>query len=185
LKIATWDCEAWDLSPEFAPLLCVSIEDVYTKKMTTFRNDKYVKAGKADGMADDHALVVDARDFIEQFDMTYGWYSKGYDFQLLNTRLSKWGERLLIPHWHIDGTWYFRGWRGVKPKSSKLKHVAEFYGIEQKPEVPPDVWLNARGGQKKAMDIVVDRCEADVRITRQCVERAIRDRTIKTISRYP
>jgi len=185
VKIATWDCEAWDLSPEFAPILCISVQDVQTGEMITFRQDEYVKRKKADGMADDHQLVVDARDYIETFHMTYGWFSKGYDFQLLNTRLAKYEERPIKSAFHIDGTWFFRGWRGLKTKTSKLKHVAEFFGFEQKPEVMPDTWLNARGGQKKAMDEVVDRCEADVRITTACVEKAIELGLVKNIQRYP
>lgn len=185
MRVATWDCEAWDLSPEFAPLLCVVVETEGEDEPAVFRQDEYVEAGKADGMADDHALVVDVRDYLETFDLTYGWYTKGYDFHLLNTRLAKYGERPIRSAFHIDGTWYFRGWRGLKTKTSKLKHVAEFFGFEPKPEVHADTWLQARGGSKEAMDIVVDRCKADVRITYQCVEKAIDLGLVKNIQRYP
>ena len=185
MKIAYWDCEAWDLSPEFAPLLCVSVLSLPDGEMVTFRQDEYIKRKKADGMADDRALAIDVRDYLKGFHLTGGWYSKGYDIQLVNTRLAKFGEELMKPVLHIDGTWYFRGWRGLKPKSSKLKHVAEFFDFEQKPEVPPDTWLNARSGQKAAMDVVVDRCEADVRITRACIEKALDLGIISNIQRYP
>lgn len=186
MKIATWDCEAWDLSPEFAPIICVSVLDNNTGEMVTFRQDEYIRRKKAADMMDDHQLVCDVRDHLKLFDLTIGWYSKGYDIQLINTRLAKHGEEELLPsQLHLDGTWYFRGWRGLKPKSSKLKHVAEFFGFEQKPEVAADVWLGARLGKKAAMDEVVERCEADTRITRDCVMKAIRLGLVKNIQRYP
>jgi hypothetical protein len=73
----------------------------------------------------------------------------------------------------------------LKPKSGKLKHASELFGFEPKPEVEPETWLYARGGQKAAMDEVVERCEADVRITREVIERAMDIGLIKNISRYP
>lgn len=185
MKIATWDCEAWDLSPEFAPILCISIQDVHTGEIITLRQDEYVADGRAVDMTHDHLLVRDARDMLEQYDMTYGWYSKGYDIQLLNTRLARWGERLMESRLHVDGTWYFRGWRGLKTKTSKLKDVSKFFGFEPKPEVEPQIWLSARVGNKEAMDEIVERCEADTRITTVCIEQAIKLGLVKNIQRYP
>lgn len=153
--------------------------------MITFRQDDYLRRKKADGMSDDHQMVVDLRDYIQSFHISCGWYSKGFDFQLLNTRLAKYGEQPIQSRLHLDGIWFFRGWRGLKPMSSKLKHVSKFFGFEEKPDLHPDVWLNARGGQKEAMDEVVERCEADVRITRSCIEKALDLNLVKNIQRYP
>jgi uncharacterized protein YprB with RNaseH-like and TPR domain len=193
MRIAYFDVEAWDLSPEFAPLLCASILDANTNEMITLRQDKYLRRGnhgrgsgpKVDGMADDEQLLLDLKGILSGYHLTCGWYSKGYDIPLINTRLVKYGHKPLDSFFHLDGTWYFRGWRGIKPKTSKLKHVAEFFDFEQKPEVMPDVWLNARGGSKKAMDEVVARCEADVRITRACIEKVLDMGLAKNIQRYP
>lgn len=193
MKIAYWDIEAWDLSPEFAPLLCASILDANTGEMTTLRQDKYLRRGNhgrgsgpaVDGMTDDEQLLLDLKGILGGYHLTCGWYSKGYDIPVVNTRLAMYGHGPLESSFHLDGVWYMKGWRGLKPKSSKLKHVAEFFKFEQKPEVEPNIWLKARGGSKCAMDEVVARCEADVRITKQIIEKILDLGLAKTISRYP
>lgn len=111
--------------------------------------------------------------------------SKGFDITMLNTRLAKWGERPLKPMLHLDGIWYFKGWRGLKAKSAKLADVSDFFGFEPKPEVDPETWLMARHGKKKAMDVAVQRCEADVRITKQCIDKALDLELVRNIQRYP
>lgn len=184
MRICYFDCEAWDLSPEFAPILCISVLSLPDGEMTTFRQDKYLKRGDAEDMTDDRALCMDARDFIEEHHISCGYFSKGYDLSLIRSRLAYHDERPLKEMMHFDPIWGFKGWRGIKPKSSKMKHVAEFFGFEQKPEVESETWLKARGGNKKAMDIVVDRCEADVRITRQIAEKCIELNLLKNITRY-
>ncbi len=186
LTMAYFDIEAWDLTGSYGPLLCVSILSQHDNKMRTFRQDDYLRAGIAKDMTHDQCLALSTRDYLETFHMTAGWYSKGYDIPHLNTRLAKWGERPMRMQLHLDGIWYFKGWRGLRPVSSKLKHVAEFLELpEQKPSVHPDVWLMARAGNKEAMDEVVERCEADTRITRLCIERALDMGLIRQISRYP
>ena len=183
MRVAYWDCETWDLSPQFGALLCASVLDAGTNKMTTFRVDEYLRKKLAEDMTDDKQLCVDLRDHLETFHVTSGWFSTGFDLSLLRTRLVMHGERPLKPHLHIDCIWKYRGWQGLKPMSSKMKHVAEFLGLEPKPDVKPEVWMKAKGGNKKAMDEVVRRCESDVRITRAITERTLDlglQRTIQT-----
>lgn len=184
MRIATFDIEAHDLSPEFAPLLCLSVLSHPSDEMTTFRQDDYVKRGLAEDMTDDRQLCVDARDFLESHHILVSYFGKGFDMSLLRTRLVKHGERPLKEMPHLDAIWGYRGWRGLKPMSSKMKHVAKFFGFEEKPEVGPDVWLKARAGNKKAMDEIVERCEADVRITHRLAEKALELNLLKNITRY-
>ena len=153
--------------------------------MITFRQDQFLKQRLAEDMTDDQALCVAARNLLDEQHMTAGYFSKGFDVAFLNTRLAMYDEKLLQPKLHLDPIWFFKGWRGLKPMSSKMKHVAKFLGLEQKPDVDPEVWLKARGGNKKAMDEIVERCEADVRITRAIAEKAMDMQLIKNIQRYP
>lgn len=185
MKIAYWDIETHDLNGAFGPILCASILSEPDGKMKSFRQDEYVRKGLAEDMLDDRQICVDLRDYLETFHVTCGWFSKGFDITMLNTRLAKWGERLLKPMLHLDGIWYFKGWRGLKAKSAKLADVSGFFGFEPKPEVDPETWLMARHGKKKAMDVAVKRCEADVRITKQCIEKALDLELVKNIQRYP
>lgn len=184
MKIAYWDLETWDLSPQWGPILCASVLDSSTGVMKTFRIDEYRRKRKAKDMTDDHALVVDLRDYLEAFHITAGWFSKGFDITHLRSRLVLHGERPLREHLHLDCIWMFKGWRGLRPMSSKMKHVAEFLKLEPKPDVPPEVWMAAKGGNRAALDEVCDRCEADVRITAAITEKAFDLGLVKTIQRY-
>ncbi len=160
--------------------------------MITLRQDQYVKKGLAEDMVDDAQLCIDLRNLLNEQHITAGWFSKGYDITHLNTRLVANGEtKLLDSKLHIDCIWYYKGWRGLKPMSSAMKNVAKFLkdagvkGMEEKPEVPAAVWQKARVGNKKAMDQVCSRCEADVRITRAITEFTADIGFIKNIQKYP
>ena len=69
--------------------------------------------------------------------------------------------------------------------SGKLKYVSKFYGFEEKPDLAPEVWLKARLGNKVATDEVVARCEADVRITAEIIDKSFDLNLIRNIQRYP
>ncbi len=61
-----------------------------------------------------------------------------------------------------------------------MKHVAEFFGAEKKPDVAPETWMKAKAGNRKAMNEVVERCEADVRITAD--NTSVIDSTVAAVS---
>lgn len=183
MRFGTFDIETWDLGADFGPLLaaCVEIDG----KMHTLRQDDFVKRKLAEDMTDDRALLAELKALLDSCNMTSGWFTKGFDIAHVSTRLVKWGLPPLASRLHVDANWYFRGWRGLKTKTSKMKHVSEFFGFEEKPEVPAEVWLKARGGNRKAMDVVVDRCQADVRITRAITDKAFDLGLVRNISMYP
>lgn len=185
LKIAVFDIETWDLGAEFGPLVCASVLLLPENKMVTFRQDSYLRRKKAADMTDDRALLCDLRDLLDSRHLSIGWFSKGFDRPHINTRLAMHGECMLKAQLHIDPIWYYKGWRGLKTKTAKLKHVSEFFHFEEKPEVPPEVWLKARGGNRKAIDEVVERCEADTRITAQIAKRTLDLGLVRNIQIYP
>jgi len=184
VRVAYFDLETHDLKPEFGPIICASVLDSGSGEMKTFRMDSYRRRKKAKDFNDDRALAVDLRDYLETFHVTAGWFSKGFDLSHLRSRLVYHGERPLKEMLHVDANWYFRGWRGLKPMSSKLKHVSQFFGFEEKPDVKPEVWMAAKQGNKVALDEVCERCEADVRITAAITEKAFDLGLIKNINRY-
>ena len=184
MKICFWDLECWDLKPTFGPLLCVSVLDESTGKMKTFRIDQYIRKGLAEDMTDDRQLCLDVRDHLETFQITVGWFSKGFDMAFLRTRLVMHGDRPLREHLHLDCIWFYKGWRGLKPMSASMKNVAKFLKLEEKPDVAPDVWMSAKGGNKKAIDEVCNRCEADVRITKAITDKSFELGLVKNIQRY-
>lgn len=154
--------------------------------MITFRNDKI-----SDSLEDDGDIAAEIKALLEQHDITAGWHTKGFDIPFLQTRLVQAGHEPLERHWHVDGMYFFRGWRGLDLRSSKLKVVAEFldnagYDIERKPDVDVKVWIEAAmAGSEEAMDKLVNRCEADVRVTDRVIDAAKDLGLVKNIKRYP
>lgn len=186
MKIAYWDIETTDLNAEFGRILVASILSLPDEKITTLRLDKYVKSGKASDMADDHALCVDLRNALEDFHITVGWYSKGFDMSYLNTRLVKHGEKPIRSHLHLDGIWYAKGWRGIKAAKGSLANMAKFFKLEEsKLVVDEEVWSAAKLGNTDALDTIVERCESDVRLTRGVTEKLLGAGLIRNIQSYP
>jgi len=192
MRIATFDIETWDLTAPFGPLVCASVlsqEPGFEDRMVTFRQDEYVKSGAAEDMLDDRQLLCDLRDFIEEHNLSIGWFSKGFDIKHVRSRLALHGERLLKSMWHYDAMWGYKGWRGVSFGSAKMKNVAKnmgvAIGVEQKPDVSAETWLSAKLGKKKAVDAVAERCEADVRITQKLAQYGMDNMLLKRIELYP
>ena len=181
----TWgifDIETTDLEGHFGRMLCCSVLTYPSMEMRTFRWDDY-----SDDPSDDSVLVTKARDHIESHNISCGWYTKGFDIGFIRARLAACGERLLKPMLHFDPMWGYKGWRGVKIGSASLKNVSEFLGLsEQKMAVPKEVWVKAGMGNKEALDILVDRCESDVRVTWECAQHCLNNQLLKTpIQMYP
>ena len=188
MRIAFWDIETWDLNAPFGPLVCASVlltEPGFEDRMITLRQDEYVRQGIAEDMVDDRQLCIDLRDLLEEQNMTVGYFSKGFDIPHLRSRLALHGERALAPHFHFDPIWAFKGWRGLKFGSASMKNVAAHLGLEQKPAVSSEVWMSAKAGRKAAMDEVCERCEADVRITREITQYVWDHKLLKNIQMYP
>jgi hypothetical protein len=181
-RIAYWDIETSDLKADVGRLLCAVIYDPISRKYEVFRNDEL-----SSSMASDEDLALKLRDSLEQYPITSGWHSKGFDIPFLNTRLAKYGHRPLRRHLHLDGRWYMAGWRGLSPRSAKLGVAAEFFNLpNRKPSVDVDVWINAAmGGDTKAMDELVERCKADTKITAQVTERLLDLGVVRNIQSYP
>ena len=184
MRIAIWDLETSGLEADVGRILCGSILDVTSNKMLSFRNDRIRDKRN---MADDGEIARRLRDELEKYHITVGWYSKGFDIAFLNTRLVKAGHKPLRSHLHLDPIWVCKGWRGLKPRSAKMAVMAEFFNLpERKPGVDVDVWIEAAlGGSRKAMDELVERCEADVRITHQLTIKLLDTGMIKNIQSYP
>jgi len=179
--IAVFDLETTDLSADFGRLLCGSILSYPSMKMRTFRYDDY-----ATDPSGDRRLAVAVRDYLESHHITCGYYSKGFDIPFLNTRLMVHGERSLERTLHMDPIWFYRGWRGMKIRSSKMKVVAKVLNLdEKKMDVDDEVWIDARHGNKEAMDIICDRCESDVRVTMKILCHCLDNRLMKNIQTYP
>lgn len=183
IRYAAFDLECTDLAADVGGILVGCVFSSIDGKMHVFRQDEIPNKR---GLWDDGPIAVAIRDFLEKHHILCSWYGRGYDVSFLNTRLVKWGERTIQPHFHIDPIFQYRSWRGLKPRNSKMSTVAEFYDLDdRKPSVDVEVWRRAATGDKESMDELVDRCEADVRITAKLVEKTLDNNLMKSIQRYP
>lgn len=184
MKVAYFDLESTDLAGDFGRLLSASVL-THDGSMVSLRQDDFLARKQAEDMSDDRAIAVATREILEAHDVIVGWFCKGFDIPFLNTRLVANGERFMKQMLVIDPRWYYSGWRGIKTSNAKLKTVSAFFGFEPKQEVTAETWVKARVGNREAMDVVVERCESDVRILKTITERTIADGLVRNINLYP
>ncbi len=168
MRILFYDTESTDLAASWGRILCASFAtlegDAYT-----YRADQKPHRGRT--KIDDGKLCAAVRDELERADIIVGWNSILHDVPLLNARLAKAGLRpcrLGEKHGvrHLDLMWYASG-QSMKIGGRKLDTVAKFFGCQnQKTPLDGDAWQLAGVGDKAAMDLVVEHCEADVLVLR-------------------
>jgi uncharacterized protein YprB with RNaseH-like and TPR domain len=162
---AFFDLETTNLKANFGRILCASVADMYGN-VRTFRIDE--EPWKRERRRDDIALAVGLRDYLEQFDVLVGWYSKMFDIPYLNTRLLIGNERpIRSDMMHFDPIWKAKK-GSMALHSARLDAVAKTFRLEvQKTGLDPEIWNDAADGEREAMDYVVEHCEKDVLVLRQ------------------
>jgi uncharacterized protein YprB with RNaseH-like and TPR domain len=168
LRVLFTDTESTDLAASWGRVLCASFVTLEGKAYT-FRGDRSPYVGR--NKVDDSKLVKAIREEWEAADIIVSWYGILHDVPLVNARLAKANERpchLGDKHGtrHLDLIWYAGG-QSMKIGGKKLDTVAKFFGCEnQKTDLDGEAWQLAAVGDKKAMDQVVEHCEADVLVLR-------------------
>lgn len=186
MKVAYFDLETTNLKADVGRLLCGSVL-CYDGSMHTVRWDEMAtKKELRHGLTNDEKVAVAVRDLLNAHHVVCGWFSKGFDVPFLNTRLAAFGNKLVERHLHIDGIWYMKGWRGLGTRSAKLAVAAEFFGLdERKMDVDVNVWVRGQAGEREAMDVLVERCESDVRLLQKVVQRQLDLGLVRQIQSYP
>lgn len=179
MKFLFFDTESTDLSASWGRILCCSYADM-TGEVYTHRGDSKPRRGRephhtyypGQETVDDSALVVAIRDELESADIIVGWNSILHDIPLLNARLQVAGERPYCGKtWprgsHLDLMYYATA-SALKVGGKSLKRISEFFGLEnQKTPLLGTDWQRAAVGERDAMDVVVEHCEADVLVLRE------------------
>ena len=146
-----FDIEATGLRGDYNSVLCVSIKP-YGGEVTTF-------CIKQPG--NDKRVVREASEHLAQFDCWVGYYSKGFDKPMLNTRLLKWGLDPLQQRHHID--LYFSCKAHLLTARKSQGHLLSWLGTpEQKMTVGADMWNDVLYNTDEAMKTMIERCESDV-----------------------
>ena len=163
MKILFFDCESTDLAASWGRILCTSFATL-TGKPYTFHIGQKKYQGKDE--IDDSKLVEAVRDELNKADMIVGWNSILFDVPLLNSRLALAGKAAVHPYKHFDMMWYAAG-SSNRIGSRKLDNSAKFFNTpNQKTPLAGPVWQRASAGNRAALKLVIEHCEADVLTTR-------------------
>lgn len=149
-SICFFDLESTGFKGDYDSVLVVSVLD--------YQGD--IRSFPIMQPANDKKVVREARDYLDQFDCWVGYYSKGFDVPMMNTRLLKWGLDPMPKKHHID--LYF----SLKPKlltgRKSQAHLLSWLGTtEQKMTVGADMWNQVLTDTAKTMKVMVKRCESD------------------------
>lgn len=161
------DLETTSLDADAGVILCASYESSKTDvgKVVTLRNDKINADKWKKGIrGDDKELVKQLNALIRQHDIVVAHNGSRFDLPYLRTRALHWGLEPLREVKLVDPCQI--AYRKFKLKSNSLGRIADYVGVKDK-KTPLDmsVWMDAAlNGNPKAMDLIVEHCEADIRV---------------------
>ena len=149
-QICCWDTESTGLRGDYNSILCLSVKP-FGKIPITFTIEQ---------PGNDQKVVRQAKEELEQYDCWVTYYGKGFDVKMLNTRLLKWGLPPVKKRPHID-LYYTLKSHILTARRSQSHLLSWLETPEQKMSVGADMWNEIIRNPKKAMKIMVDRCESD------------------------
>ena len=160
--LVCWDIEATGLRGDYNSILCVSFKP-YGKKPYTLSVDRPGKDGK---------LVKLVKAELEKYDCWVGYYSKGFDIKMVNTRLLQHRLDPVIPKPHIDMYYVLKYHLNTSRRSqghllTRLQEEATpdeagaVGEIAEKMSVSAEVWNMILQDPQKHMPKMRRRCESD------------------------
>lgn len=159
------DLETTDLDADRAVILCASYESSEEPgKVRTIRQDETNPRWSEGIRGDDKELVKQVCKLVRDHDVIVAHNGSRFDIPMLRTRALRWGLAPLKEVKLVDPCSI--AFRKFKLRSNKLGRIADYVGIEDK-KTPLDmsVWADAMlNGSKRAMNLIVEHCEADIRV---------------------
>jgi hypothetical protein len=156
--ICFWDIEATGLKGDYNSILVVSICPFYGDPITF----------SVDRVGDDAAVCREAKEVLEQFKIWTGYYSRGYDIGMLNTRLFKNGDKFVEKRHHLD--LYFQLKTKLSASRRSQAHYMNWFndGSDEEKEMDKmsmgaNMWADMPAKIDKLMPKMIDRCESDVK----------------------
>ena len=149
--ICFFDIEATGLRGDYNSVLVTSIKPFHGKP-TSFR---ITQAGN------DKAVVRQAKELLESYDIWVTYYGKGFDIPMMNTRLLKWGYKPIEKKFHLD--MYYSLKSNLLTARRSQGHLLAWLEVpEQKMAVGADVWNTIQANPAgEAMRTMIKRCESD------------------------
>lgn len=145
------DIEATGLRGDYNSVLCVSLKP-YDKK-------PYSIAIAQPG--NDQKVVREAKEELEKYSCWCGYFSKGFDIPMLNTRLLKWGQLPIDKRPHID-MYYTLKYSLLTARKSQGHLLSWMETPEEKMTVSAEEWNRILYSTESSMKTMIKRCESDV-----------------------
>jgi len=161
MKVACFDLETSSLYANSGIILCASIKPYGSRKITTFRADKYPswKTNKSDNEDLVRAIMAE----LAEYDILIAHNGQYFDKAWLNTVCLKYD---LIPALRsvkfVDPVLLAR--RHLRMARNSLAALIDYFDIqEEKSPIRFAYWIEAsHDGNKKSLDYIVKHCEKDV-----------------------
>ncbi len=157
--ICFWDIEATGLKGDYNSIMVVSILPYHGDPITLH----------VDRVGNDRGVVKEAKDILESFGIWCGFYSRGYDIKMLNTRLFKWGSLPVEKQLHLD--LYFQLKTHLSASRRSQAHYMNWFRVDnrddhvdmEKMSVGADIWSEMPFKIEEHMPTMIKRCESDVK----------------------
>lgn len=160
-KVGILDIETSHLKADMGIMLSYAIKEHGTKNIVS--SCITPAEVKSDNM--DKRLVKDCIKDMSKFDKLVTYYGTGFDLPFIRARAI--ANKLDFPLFgsidHTDIYYIVKSKLNIRRKS--LECACQLYGIEGKNHVLGKFWLKALGGNKKALDYILDHNKRDVIIT--------------------
>jgi hypothetical protein len=151
-KLVFVDIESTGLRGDYNSVLCVSLKP-YGKTPLSFA---IVQPGN------DQKVVRQAKEVLETYSVWCGYYSKGFDIPMLNTRLLRWKQPPIDKRLHLD-MYYALKYNLLTARKSQGHLLSWLGGPEQKMTVSASVWSDILHDVDGHMPKMISRCESDVK----------------------
>jgi len=149
-KICFFDIEATGLRGDYNSVLVVSAKP-YGRRALSLAVSR---------PGNDQRVVREAKALLESFSCWVGYYSKGFDIPMLNTRLLRWGVPPIEKRPHID-MYYTLKANTLMARRSQA-HILSWLGTpQQKMSVSAEKWNKILSDTEATMPEMIRRCESD------------------------
>lgn len=158
-KILLFDIESTHLKADWATLLCIGWKWYEDDKVNVPSLMDYTNWKK--DVTDDSKLLRDFHATMMEADMLVGYFSKGFDIKMLQSKFLEIGLPVLPNIPHVDLFYTVKANMTLTRKS--LDNVSRYLGLEnEKTHLSGKIWKRAMAGHTEAIGYVIDHCKADV-----------------------
>ncbi|MCI0349107.1 MAG: ribonuclease H-like domain-containing protein [Acidobacteriales bacterium] len=149
-SLCTFDLESTGTKGDYNSILCVTVKPWHAKPVSFV----------VDRPGNDRAILADVRDELHKYDCWVGYYSKGFDTPMLQSRLLVNRLKPLIKRPQVD-MYYVMKYHTITGRRSQA-HLLEWLNLKQKKmTLSPDLWVQVLKNPARNLPTLRKRCESD------------------------